>query len=148
MLPKDIVVFIARGSCCYGHVIAIDKNGNLKYSVGTYSAPSPNGRNADPSLPEVFDLNRIKVDKKYAQKSKQLSADVLGRLAALVGDEDKLGFRDSSLVFDAYFFSVYLDNRIIAYGYDSNMKGFPAKLQELINLVTSQAELHQLPGMA
>jgi hypothetical protein len=148
ILSKDIVVFIGRGGCCYGHIISIDKNGNLQYSVGTYSLPASNGGEADAYLPETFDPNRIEVDKKYAQKNKKVSAEVLERLALLVRDEEKLRFQDKSLVFDAYHYNIYLDNKGIGYGYDSTITSFPANLRELITLVIGQVELHKLPGMA
>ncbi len=144
---KDIVVFIGRGGCCYGHLISIDKNGNLLYSVGTYSITASNGE-ADAYLPETFDPNRIIVDKKYAQKNKKISAEVLERLARLVKDEERLSFRDKSLVYDAYLYNIYLDNKGIASGYESNIKSFPENLRELITLVIGQIELYKLPGMA
>lgn len=148
VLSKGIVVFIGRGGCCYGHIISIDKNGNLQYSVGTYSIPASNGGDADAHLPENFDPNRIKVDEKYAQKNKKVPAEVLERLAKLIRDEGKLSFQDKSLVYDAYVYNVYLDNKVIAFGYDSNIKNFPENLRELITLVISQIELYKLPGMA
>ena len=148
ILSKDIIVFMGRGGCCYGHIISIDKKGNLQYSVGTYSISASNGDEADAYLPETFDPNRIEVDRKYVKKTKNVSAEMLERLAQLVRDEEKLSFRDKSLVDDAYVYNVYLDNKGIAYGYDSKIKTFPANLQEFITLIISQVELHKLPGMA
>jgi hypothetical protein len=148
VLSKNIVVFIGRGGCCYGHIISIDKSGNLQYSVGTYSIQASNGGDTDAYLPENFDPNRINVDEKYAQKNKKVSAEVLERLAKLIRDEEKLSFRDKSLVYDAYVNNIYLDNKGIAFGYDSNIKSFPENLRELITLVIGQVELYKLPGMA
>jgi hypothetical protein len=148
ILSKDIIVFIGRGGCCYGHIISINKNGNLQYSVGTYSIPASNGGEADAYLPETFDPNRIEVDKKYAQKNKKVPTEVLERLEQLIREDEKLGYRDKSLVFDAYHYNIYLDNKGIGYGYGSKIKSFPANLRELITLVVGQVELHKLPGMA
>jgi hypothetical protein len=147
-LSKDVIVFIGRGGCCYGHIISIDKGGNLQYSVGTYSIAAANRHVVHAYLPETFEPNRIEVDKRYAQKNKNISSDVLERLAELLRDEQKLRFRDKSLVEDAYIYNIYLDNKEIAHGYDSKIETYPTNLREFITLVIGQVELHKLPGMA
>jgi hypothetical protein len=148
VLPKAITIFIGRGGCCYGHIIAIDKNGNLEYFVGTYAAPTPNPSEVGAYLPETFDQNFVEVDNKYAKKKKLIPPEVLKRLEQLIGDEEKLSFRDKSLVYDDYVYNIYLDNSGIAYGHESKIKNFPTNLQEFIKLIGSQVELYKLPGMA
>jgi hypothetical protein len=52
------------------------------------------------------------------------------------------------VVEDDYLYSIYLDKKKIAFGYESNIKNFPGDLQLLISLIVSEVELHKLPGMA
>jgi len=146
-LPKNIWLFIGRGSCCYGHIISIDEKGNLKYSVGKYSIPD-SGNGSEVYLPEVFEPSRITIDRKYGEINQQVSAEVLRKLDGLMGDEEKLSFRDNSLVYDSYIYNVYFNRKAIGHGYESKMEALPTNLRELIRIVTSEVTLHKLPGMA
>ena len=147
-LPKNLVVFVARGGCCYGHIISIDKDGNLKYLVGTYSKLQSSDSASAEYLLEIFDPNQIEVDKKYVQKYQKISGEKLKQLARLVRNEEELSFRDNAVVDDAYLYNIYLDQKRIAYGYDSHMRSFPESLRKLVTLVESEVEMHKLLGMA
>lgn len=147
ILSKELVVFIGRGGCCYGHIISIDRGGDLKYSVGTYSRPVSDSRSSQ-FLPEAFDVNLIEIDKKYEEKFQRVSVESLRELERLVRGVESLRFRDQSLAVDDYLYHVFLDKQRVAYGYSSNRRSFPANLQRFIDLVTSQIKLHELPGMA
>jgi hypothetical protein len=148
LLPKDIIVFIGRGGCCYGHLIAIDRKGNLEYSVGTYHRSELNKSKSPEVLPEAFDMHSIEVDKRYAQEHQELPVEKIKEIALLMRDDEQLHFQDKELVDDDYLYQIFFDNKRIAYGYNSNLNDFPIKLRELINLVVNQTELHKLPGMA
>lgn len=148
ILSRDIIVFIGRGGCCYGHIISIDRKGNLKYSVGTYHLSEAKNSESSEYLPETLDLNSIEVDKKYSQKYQEVSVEKIKELARLMQSEEELRFQDKGLVYDDYLYQIYFDNKRIAYGYSVHLKSFPIELQELITLVVGQVELHKLPGMA
>lgn len=100
------------------------------------------------SIPEVYNPESIKIDKKYSRKNGKLSSENLKRLAQLLSDTKKIEFRDETLVMDDYLYQLYLDNKNIAYGYQSNLKKFPENLQEIIKIIESEIKLHELPGMA
>ncbi len=82
-VPKDIVVFMGRGGCCYGHIFSIDKSGNLRYTVGTYSVPLSSDERSTDELLRTFDPNLVKVDRKYPQKNQRVSAESLERHLAV-----------------------------------------------------------------
>lgn len=147
-LPKKIVVFIARGGCCYGHIISIDKDGDLKYFVGSYSKPQSSDSTSAEILLERFDPNQIEVDKKYIPKYREVAGEKLEQLARLVRREEELSFRDNAVVKDAYLYNIYLDQKRIAYGYNSNIRIFPESLRKLVTLVESEVETYKLPGTA
>ncbi len=147
-LSKDIVVFIGRGGCCYGHVIWINREGNLNYWVGTYHLSDTMTGKSSGVLPEILELNSIDVDQKYKKKQQVISIEKMKELLPLVESEERLRFEDKGLVFDDYVYQVYFDNKRIAYGYSSHLDRFPLELRELIKLVVGLVELHKLPGMA
>ncbi|MEO6587869.1 MAG: hypothetical protein ABIP06_00960 [Pyrinomonadaceae bacterium] len=147
-LPSQINLFIGRGGCCYGHIISINKNGDIDYVVGNYILNDNNDGSSKDSIPELYNPESIKIDKKYSRKNGKLSSENLKLLAQLLSDTKKIEFRDETLVMDDYLYQLYLDNKKIAYGYKSNLKNFPGKLQEIIKIIESEIKLNELPGMA
>ena len=147
-LSQDLVVFIGRGGCCYGHIISIDRSGRLRYLVGTYHRSESGSDESSEILPEIFDSKAIEMDTKYAERNRTVSVEKLKELERLLRDGDQIGFQDNTLVEDDYLYQVYFDRKRIAYGYGSHLKSFPLGLQELITILNDQVELHKLPGMA
>jgi len=147
-LTRNIVLFVARGGCCYGHIISIDRSGNLSYLVGTVSVSASENLESGTNLPKKFDPDHIVADGKYAQKNETVPPDVIEQLERLIRTESDLSFRDSTLIDDAYMYHIYLDNEQIANAYESSLKSSPERLRELVELVLGQVQLHKLPGMA
>ncbi|MBK9163215.1 MAG: hypothetical protein IPM21_04775 [Acidobacteria bacterium] len=148
ILPKEMVIFIGRGGCCYGHFISIDKAGDLQYSVAAYTLTTFDETHSENHQPKTFDPALISVDKKYAPQSRKIPADKVERLARLIQDEKTIYLNDTSVSDDDFIYYIYLDKSRIALGYESHLKSFPENLQELISLIIGEVELHELPGMA
>ena len=145
-LSKDIFILIGRGFCCNGHIISINKNGEIKYFVGTYSIlPNPN-ENSD--MPEIYDPHLIKPDTVYKPKNLKLSSEKINRLEQLINDEQELRFKDNVEVDDDYIYSIYLDGKKVASGYQSRKDKFPKNLKALIDLIQGEVKMYELPGMA
>lgn len=142
-LPKEIFLLIGRGGCCNGHMISISKNGEIKYFVGTYPIP-----NDSSDMPETYDSQLIKQNPKYRPKYLILSEEKLIHLEQLIIDEQKLRFNDKVEVDDDFVYTIFLDNRKIATGYESRIAEFPANLAALVDLIRGEVELYELPGMA
>jgi hypothetical protein len=142
-LSKEIFVMIGRGGCCNGHIISINRDGKIRYLVGSYSIPSEKWE-----MPEIYDSQRIKPLSTYKPKDLNLSKEKIKRLEQLIGNEEKLRFKEDVIVTDDYLYSIYLDNKKIAFGYESRMKEFPANLAALVDFIRSEVELYELPGMA
>lgn len=147
-LPKDINILIGRGGCCYGHIISIDRNGDLEYFVGQYNLPVDKNSISKGIMPEIFNPDLVKMDKRYSPKYRKVPLDNLRQLAQLIREEKKLHFRDETMVTDAYLYHLYINKKKVAYGYDLNLEVFPENLQKLIKLILSEIKLHELPGMA
>lgn len=142
-LPKEIFLLIGRGSCCNGHIISISQNGEIKYFVGTYSIP-----NAKSDMPEIYDPHLITQNSDYEPKYRKLSKEKINNLGQLINDEQKLRFKDEGSVRDDFVYSIYLDNKKIASGYQSHKSKFPTNLAALVDLIRGEVELYKLPGMA
>lgn len=142
-LPKDIFLLIGRGGCCNGHIITISKNGEIKYFVGSYSVT-----NDSSDMPEIYDSQLIKQNLNYKPKYRKLSEEKINQIGQLINDEQKLRFKDEVLVKDDFVYNIFLDNKKIASGYESRKAEFPANLIALVDLICSEVELYELPGMA
>ena len=142
-LPKEIFLLIGRGGCCNGHIVTISKNGEIKYFVGSYSIPNDRS-----DMPEIYDSQLIKQNQNYKPKYRKLSEEKINNLGQLINDEQKLRFKDEVLVKDDFVYNIYLNNKKIASGYESRKAEFPANLAALVDLICSEVELYELPGMA
>lgn len=142
-LSKEIFIIIGRGGCCNGHIVSIDKNGEVKYLVGTYSIP-----NNESEMPETYDSSLITPNSVYKPKNLKLSQEKINSLEQLISNEQDVRFKENILVSDDYMYSIYLDNEKIASGYKSRKDKFPRNLQALIDLIEEEVELYKLPGMA
>ncbi|CAN5782925.1 hypothetical protein BH24ACI3_BH24ACI3_12080 [soil metagenome] len=142
-LSKEIFILIGRGGCCTGHMISINRNGEIKYLVGTYSIP-----NDEWEMPELYDSKKISPISTYEPKDLKLSQEIIKRLERLISKEENLHFKEDALVTDDYLYSLYLDNKKIASGYQTRKDKFSKNLKALIDLIHSEVELYELPGMA
>ena len=142
-LPKEIFLMIGRGGCCNGHIVSISKNGEIKYFVGSYSIPNDRS-----DMPEIYDSQLIKQNPNYKPKYRKLSEEKINQLGQLINDEQKLRFKDEVPVKDDFVYSIYLDNKKIASGYESHKAEFPTNLAALLDLIRREVELYELPGMA
>ncbi len=142
-LSKEIFILIGRGGCCNGHIISINKNGEIKYLVGTYSIP-----NDKEEMPEIYDSQKITPTSTYKPKDIKLSQEKIKSLEQLISNGESLHHKEDFLVMDDYEYSIYLDNKKIASGYESRKAKFPANLVALIDLILSEVESYELPGMA
>ncbi|MBK9163454.1 MAG: hypothetical protein IPM21_05975 [Acidobacteria bacterium] len=142
-LSKEIFILIGRGGCCTGHMISINKNGEVKYFVGTYSIPNDKWE-----MPEIYDSQKVTLISTYKPKDLELSQEKIKRLEELISIEENLHFKEDILVSDDYLYSLYLENKETASGYQSRKDKFPRNLKALIDLIQEEVELYELPGMA
>lgn len=142
-LSKEIFILIGRGGCCTGHMISINKNGEIKYYVGAYSLPSDKWE-----MPEIYDSQKITPISTYKPKDLKLSQEKIKSLEQLISGEENLHFKEDIIVTDDYLYSIYLDSEKIASGYESRKDKFPKNLKALIDLIHEEVELYELPGMA
>lgn len=134
---------IGRAGCCSGHIVSINKDGEIKYFVGTYSIP-----NKEEEMPDIYDPQQITPNSKYKPKNFKLSQERIKSLEQLIGNEQELRFEEDILVTDDYIYSIYLNNKKIASGYQSRKDNFPKNLRALIDLIRGEVEMYELPGMA
>jgi hypothetical protein len=142
-LSKEIFIIIGRGRCCSGHIISISKNGEIKYFVGTYTIPNDKWE-----MPETYNPQSITANSKYKPKNFKLSTEKIKSLEQLINNEQELRFKDEASVKDDYIYSIYLDNKKIASGYQSRTDKFPKNLKALVDLIETEVEMYELPGMA
>lgn len=147
-LPNQITIFIGRGVCCSGHIISVGKNGDFKYVVGEYVLPENSDGISTDSMPEVYDPQLIKINQKYNQKNGKISEENFRQLEKLLSNTKSLEFHDKTVIKDDYLYHLYLDGKKIAYGYQVNMKSFPENLRKIIELISGDVKLYELPGMA
>ncbi len=142
-LSKEIFIIIGRGSCCSGHIISIDRNGEIKYFVGTYPIP-----NDEENMPDNYDYKKISPNTFYKPRNFKLSQKKIEIVNQLISNEQELTFKEDLLVTDDYIYSIYLDNKKIASGYQSRKEKFPKNLKSLIDFIHQEVEMYELPGMA
>lgn len=142
-LPKEIFLLIGRGSCCNGHMVTVTKEGDIKYFVGSYRIP-----NDSSEMPETYDSQLVKQDPKYEPKYQKISQEKIKLLRQLIDDEQELRFNDKVEVDDDFVYTFFLDNKKIAFGYESRKTEFPKNLAEVLALILAEVELYKLPGMA
>ena len=143
-LSKEVFIIIGRGSCCSGHIISIDTNGEIKYLVGNYQIP-----NDEEDMPDKYDSQKVTPITTYEPKNFKLSQEKIKSLNQLISNEQELRFAEEDVsIDDAYIYSIYLDNKKIASGYQSRKDNFPKNLKALIDLIEGKIEIYELPGMA
>jgi hypothetical protein len=143
-LSKEIFILIGRGYCCSGHIISINKNGEIKYLVGTY--PLANDKLEE--MPETYNSQLITPQSKYKPKNFKLSPEKIKSLEQLINNEQEIRFNEDVKVTDDYIYNIYLDNKKIASGYQSRTDKFPKNLKALVDLIETEVEMYELPGMA
>jgi hypothetical protein len=99
-------------------------------------------------MPETYDSQLVKQNPKYKPKYRKLSQEKIKLLRQLIDDEQKLRFNDKVEVDDDFVYTLFLDNKKIAFGYESRMTEFPTNLAALVDLIRNELELYELPGMA
>lgn len=142
-LPKTIDIIIGISN---GYIISIGKNGEYKYFAGDYIPDVKNKISSDEPLPN-FDIKFVKKDEIFKEKSGRFPVSKINKISKLILDEKKLFIQEQINITDQYTYQIYLDKKLVAYGYSTVETGFSDNLKQLFKLIQSEIKF-ELSGRA